>query len=342
MKSFKEFVKKNWFGLVSVAFSIVILVIFQLNSGGLRAFFTSVSEINFWWLGAAFLCTGLYWITDAVILHRLVRLKYTHHPFTRTFRSAVIGFLYNCLTPFASGGQPMQVYDMTKGGVDAGDAASYVTVKSVVYQIGLTAYASVAVIFTFGFFRANVPQFIWFLCVGMLVNAVFVAVILAVIFNRSAATKLVLLFIALLCKLRIVKHREKATESALGQIKLFHESFRLILRNAGELVLSFGLTALQLTLYYSLPYFIYLTFNLSGQAFHMMLFAQSILMLITAFVPMPGSSGVVETGFYFFFEIFFTPETILPAVFIWRFLTYYLCIIAGGFASLFGIKREMV
>jgi uncharacterized membrane protein YbhN (UPF0104 family) len=55
---------------------------------------------------------------------------------------------------------------------------------------------------------------------------------------------------------------------------------------------------------------------------------------------MPGSSGAVETGFYFFFGVFFTPGTIMPAVIIWRFLTYYLCIIAGGFVSLFGIKRK--
>jgi uncharacterized protein (TIRG00374 family) len=340
MKSFKEFAKKNWFGLVSLAFSIVILVIFTINSGGLRGFFSDITGLNFYWLTATFLCTALFWLTDGFILHRLVKLKYRRHRFADTFKSTVIGFLYNCLTPFASGGQPMQIYDMTKSGVDAGDAASYVTVKSVVYQICLTIYAAVAAIFTFGFFRERVPHFIFFLCVGMFVNAVFVIGLLAVIYNKNAAVKLGLLFIALLVKLRIIKNREKATQATLTQIALFNESFRLILRGAKELALSFALTVLQLTLYYCLPYLIYRCFNLSGESFHLILFAQSILMLITAFVPMPGSSGAVETGFYFFFGVFFTPGTIMPAVIIWRFLTYYLCIIAGGFASLFGIKRK--
>ncbi|MDR1665008.1 MAG: flippase-like domain-containing protein [Clostridiales bacterium] len=337
----KTFAKNNWFGLVSLIVSLIILYIFLLTFGGWRAFVASVAGMDFFWLAATVACVFLFWLTDGIILHLYIKTKYKEHRFVSTFKTTAIGFLYNCLTPFASGGQPMQVYDMAKGGVDAGDAASYITVKSIVYQICLTVFAVVSAIFTLRFFNENIPHFIWFFAVGIAVNAAFVAAAFVIIVNKAAATKLGMFFLKILVRLRIVKNKEKAVDSLNKHISLFNESFQAIYQKKWLLASSFLVTLIQLALYYSLPYFIYRGFHLSGGAFGLMVSAQAILTLITAFFPMPGSSGAVETGFYFFFEMFFAYDAIMPAMIIWRMLTYYLCIIGGGAVSLLGmVKRK--
>jgi uncharacterized protein (TIRG00374 family) len=174
----------------------------------------------------------------------------------------------------------------------------------------------------------------------MLVNAVFLGTLFAIALNKKMAVKLSLLFVAILCKLRIVKRREKVTESVLNHINICSDSFRVMYGKKAELVFTFVMTMIQLGLYYSLAYLLFRGFNLSGQAFWLMFGAQSVLMLITSFVPMPGSSGAAETGFYLFFATFFSQGVIMPAVFIWRVLTYYACILAGAGASLWALIRN--
>ena len=59
---------------------------------------------------------------------------------------------------------------------------------------------------------------------------------------------------------------------------------------------------------------------------------------MAAFVPIPGASGGIEYGFIKFFGNFM-PVVILNSLLItWRFITYYLGMILGGF--LFSTEKE--
>ncbi|MBR4067000.1 MAG: flippase-like domain-containing protein [Clostridia bacterium] len=54
-----------------------------------------------------------------------------------------------------------------------------------------------------------------------------------------------------------------------------------------------------------------------------------MLHLSASYFPMPGASGAQEVGFLVFFRDVFPAEQIGMAMFIWRFFSYYLHLIAG-------------
>ena len=58
--------------------------------------------------------------------------------------------------------------------------------------------------------------------------------------------------------------------------------------------------------------------------------ASAYVMLIGAFVPIPGGSGGIELAFANFFGFFITGSTLMALLLIWRFITYYFTIIIGG------------
>ena len=62
------------------------------------------------------------------------------------------------------------------------------------------------------------------------------------------------------------------------------------------------------------------------------------VMLIGSFVPIPGGSGGLEYGFIAFFGNFVSGGKLTAAMLIWRFITYYLGIIAG--AVIMNIKEK--
>ena len=63
--------------------------------------------------------------------------------------------------------------------------------------------------------------------------------------------------------------------------------------------------------------------------------------IAASFTPLPGASGAQEGGFYLFFKDYFSDNVIFAALFVWRFLTYYLSIIVGFVAvAIDGARRQ--
>lgn len=65
-----------------------------------------------------------------------------------------------------------------------------------------------------------------------------------------------------------------------------------------------------------------------------MIAAQIFLINFMAIIPLPGSEGGAEGGFYLIYSLFFKSDTIITAIFVWRILTYYSSIAIGSIFTL--------
>ena len=92
----------------------------------------------------------------------------------------MIGQLFNCITPFASGGQPIQAYYMTRGGMPVGKATSVLLAKFIVYQTVLALYSAGVLIFEYRNFAENIDGFSKLALIGFIVNAAVVVVLFCV------------------------------------------------------------------------------------------------------------------------------------------------------------------
>jgi uncharacterized protein (TIRG00374 family) len=63
--------------------------------------------------------------------------------------------------------------------------------------------------------------------------------------------------------------------------------------------------------------------------------------MISGLIPSPGAAGGAEGIVYIFFKRFFKPTSILAAVLIWRFITYYLNLLIGGVFCLINKDRPL-
>ena len=69
---------------------------------------------------------------------------------------------------------------------------------------------------------------------------------------------------------------------------------------------------------------------------------QTMLYIAASITPLPGASGAQEGGFYLFFGAYFPQNIIFAAMFVWRFVTYYLSIICGFIGVLIDSARKPV
>lgn len=332
---------KNLFVIGTLALSVGVMLYFLFTTDGITTLGKIIVSLRLRWLflaiGAAFAC----WFLEAWVLNRLCRHFIKQWKYTRSFTVGMIGFLYSALTPFATGGQPMQIYAMNAMGMDAGMAGSIIAVKSLTYQIVMVAYSLVAVALKLHYFQTSVSNFAFVTLLGLTANCVYIALIALFLISERTTDKLLHGSIRVLHKMKLCRHPEERYEKIHRELQMFHGASRLMGHSTGLYAVVMAVTAVQVTVNSLIPYFIYRSFNMGGASVVTMVAAQVFAVTISSFVPLPGASGGAEGCFYLFFAPYFQ-AAIIPAILLWRIITYYFNIAFGGIFAYIGSKQNKI
>lgn len=321
--------KKNIINYIIIGVSALILICYIVFVDGIDNILKAFTSPKIAWLLGAVVCIMLYWLFETVVLHSVTKTLYPKQKFYNTFKTTMIGQLFNCITPCASGGQPMQAYHMTKCSVPLGIASSSLLSRFIVYQIVLTIYSTIVLIFKFGFFAGKVSAFGFLVFIGFIINTFVVIMLFCVGFFPVFARKASHFFIRLGTKIHLIKDPEKSYSYIDNEIEQFYNSFMLVKKNFKLIAVMFLFSALQLTVYFIIPFFVCLSMGVSADIINIIA-ASAFVLMISSFVPLPGAAGGAEGSFYLFFGMFFDKgEFISIAILLWRIITFYLPIGAG-------------
>jgi uncharacterized protein (TIRG00374 family) len=106
--------KKMIFNIIVISSTAIILLMLIFFTNGVDELVHLMETINYQWIAAAFSCMVLYWIIGGVILHIITTSLFEKYKLGDSMKLNMIGHFFNAITPFSTGGQPMQVYIMTK------------------------------------------------------------------------------------------------------------------------------------------------------------------------------------------------------------------------------------
>lgn len=311
----------------------IVLLMFIIATKGWGDLISQMKNLRTGWLIGGFLCMLLYWIFESQTLYTITKAVSGKHVFKDAFNVTMVGQFFNSITPFASGGQPAQLYSLSKKGIKAGTAGSILMIKFIIYQSVLTIYSLMLILWKAPFFQDKLNNLFYLTALGFTINAA--VIIFLIIFSkyRNLTCKLFRLSSKILIKFNIVKDIKKIKESIDNNLQQFHENILIIKNNKTLVVKSIIYTIIQLTVFYLIPYCIYYSFGMNGAEMADMIAANSFVMMLTAFVPLPGAVGGAEGGFYIFFKLFFNKNNIMTGILLWRLLTFYSCIIFGAYAA---------
>jgi len=329
----------QWFNTISLLLIAGALWGVVVGNQGLNALLARWGSLNPRWMVAAILCMVGYWILEGCGLHWLVGCLYQGAPFHANMRTAMIGQLYSALTPFSSGGQPVQLMYMRRDGLDTGGGVSVLLIKSILYQTSMMLMALLPVI-SYGFFRGRVPAFGWLAALGFGTNLAVTAGMLLLALSPNAARKLYAFVLRVLHFFRVVRDVDASMAKAQNQFDIYRESTLRYERKWGALCGVVALTIIQLLMLYLVPYAIYRAFGYNESVLIHIVAAVAFVSMVSAFVPLPGGSGGAEGTFLLFFALFFRQTDLLMAMLLWRLVTYYFSMITGALVMLVSRKRQ--
>ena len=285
---------------------------------------------------SVFLIIG-YWVLRALAFYIIVRKYKGNIKYSKLLHQVLITQFYNGITPFATGGEPMQVYMLKTSGVKVAQATNIVVQEFIMYQMALVIIGFICLGLNVMFNICDVSPFLGnLIMIGFIVNIVIGLICIFVSFSKRFSKFIVNLCLKIGIKLRLIKNVEKTTALWNEKVEEYNESGTMLKENKGLFITCVLINLASLFVFYLIPYFVFLSLGHHVGVMQVIV-SSAFILLVGNFVPIPGGSGGIEFAFLEFFKNVIpfvdTRSAILKsALIIWRGITYFLGIIVGGVA----------
>jgi len=328
MKYLKS-IKKNAFVLVL----ILVIILYCVLKDDFLNIINTLIKADIKWILVAVLFIVIYWFLRALCLYSITREYSKKIKFKKIFSLTLITQFFNGITPFSSGGQPMEVYYLSKAGIKASKGTNIILQNFIMYQMALILYGIIAIFLNYYFhFFKEVAILKELTLIGFIVNTLVGVGLLFVSFSTKFNKMIVSFAIKFCHKIKLVKNIDETAEKWTIRLNEFHESAELFKRKKLLFLKGFIYNFMALGCFYIIPLFVIYGMGHFDITPVQVIVSSAYVMIIGAFVPIPGGSGGIEFGFLQFLGNFVTGSILSASLLVWRFITYYIGIIIGAVA----------
>ena len=330
---------KYLFNFLLIIIVLAIVLYFSLKDNYEEIISTILTMNYFWIVVAVFVLIG-YRLCSSLGHYHIIKANHEKVSYLKVFQINLMILFFHGITPFAGGGQPMEVYFLHKEGIPVTKATNITLQNFIVYQIALILTGLFALIYNrlFSVFPNN-SLIKYLVVVGFLINTAVLVVTFFLSFGKKTNKIIVDTIIHLLAKIKLIKNEQKTKEKCQEYLKNFHDNAIELKKNKKIVALTVLINILGLMLMYSMPYSILRGMNTNVNVFKVIT-AVAYVMVIGSFVPIPGGTGGVEYSFIFFFQYLIKGSILHAAMLVWRLISYYLGMIFGAFALALYRKKE--
>ncbi|MCM1190583.1 MAG: flippase-like domain-containing protein [bacterium] len=315
--------KKLLSGLLILIFLTAVTVGILLRGQPVSLLWANMKHMNPWrLLPGIFLMLGYVGCEALCTCQILKRLGY-RIPYRHCLGYSFVGFYVSSVTPSATGGQPAQIYYMSRDGVPAACGALNMMLIASCYQTATLIWAGCVWLAEPSVREMTDGALGILLLYGAGVMIALTAGMVLCMFLPGPARKICSAALKLLIKLRIVRRPAEARgrlEEMLGE---YRKGAACIRSNPGLAVRVLVLCLIQQGLLFSVPWTVYRAFGLSGAGWLKVAGLQALLTLAVCNVPLPGAVGPAEGGFVAAFAAVFGEELVTPAMLVSRGISFY-------------------
>ena len=325
---------KKILNFVFIFGTLGVVLLIGVNGEEMSGAVNALKSVAPLWIALCAVAYGGYVLMDALSVHYYLRKQ--GYPITVGYALyvAICGLYYSNITPGATGGQPMQVYYLTKRNVPIGIGTSALTVKFFSFQFMLAVYSTVLWIAYGSYVAACVGSNMWILIVGYVYNMFSVSLVVLMAINKRLVWAIIKLLVRIGAKFRLCKHPEATLTKWEDVLDTFHSSVMSLREHPGQLVVQLLIGGAQLIALMTVTFFIYKGFELTGASYGQIITMAMLLYVSAAYTPLPGASGAQEGVFALYFANIFPSGIRFMALLLWRFFTYYISLIIGAIVTI--------
>ena len=274
----------------------------------------------------AIIAMCLYLLGETINITRILKELGEKSTFLRNIKYTLIGFFFSSITPAASGGQPMEIYYMHKEKIAVANSTLALLVHLTSFQIVTITLGIISTVLHFEIVKSGL---IYLVIIGILLNSSALALLAISIFSKRLSKGLINFAVKVLKFFRI-SNIEKKQESLEKELEKYQESAVYIKEHKKLMIKTLATTFVQIIIYYSIPYWVYLAFGFTSYNFFQIVTLQAMLYATVSGIPSPGAVGVSEGAFIEIFKGVFPTAMINSAILLNRGASFYLFVIISA------------
>lgn len=315
--------KKSKLGILLLLILMAVTGAILLKGQPLCVLWANLKRINPWYLLPGLVMMFGYVSCEASCTWQILR-HMGHRPSWRhCLGYSFVGFYVSSITPSATGGQPAQIYYMSKDGIPVAHGALNMMLIASCYQVAALIWGLGAWLCFPSIREVANDELGILLLYGAVMMILLTLGMMTFMFLPGPARKICKAVLKLGSKLRIVRNREAAEARLETLLQEYGSGADCVKRNPGLTLRVLLLCLVQQGLLFSVPWTVYLAFGLKGTSWIQMAALQALLTLAVCNLPLPGAVGPAEGGFVKAFGVVFGEALVTPAMLVSRGISFY-------------------
>ena len=263
--------------------TIFLVVVFGLTIYGvfhgedLGAVMDAIQSADKIWLLPGVALVAFFIWGESIIIWYMMRSYGIHLRKRVCFLFSSVGFFFSCITPSASGGQPMQIYYMKKEKISIPVATVILMIVTITYKFVLVAIGVGIAVFGRGFLHRYLTGILPIFYLGLALNIFCVTFMTVLVFHPDLARNFLVKGLKILEKLHIVRKKHSRLKKLEDSMDTYRETAAYLRTHPRVIFHVILITFAQRMALFAVTWFVYRAFSLSGTGFWTVLFLQAVI-----------------------------------------------------------------
>lgn len=293
----------------------------------------TIQKANVWFLIPAVVCVIFFIWGESIIIHYLMNSLSIRLKKWKCFLVSSVGFFFSCITPSASGGQPMQIVYLKKEKIPLPVSTLVLMIVTITYKLVLVMIGLFLLIFQHGFVKKYMQGIMPVFYLGLILNVVCVIILLLLVFHPLLMKGIMTKGYGVLVKLHLMRHKPARLQRLDDSMDLYHETANYLKSHFRVMVYVFIITFVQRIALFAVTYFVYRSFGLHGYGVYDLIMLQAVIAVAVDMLPLPGGMGISEKLFSIIFAPVFGAVLLVPGMILSRGLSYYTELLLSAFMT---------
>lgn len=311
----------------SIFFILLIILTFYLilRETNIINLINIIRSANITYILLGIFTMFIFFIIESYNVQNILNTLGENISLIKTIKFTLICFFFNGVTPASSGGQPLEIYFMTKENIKSSNAILALLIQSCSFLLSTVLLGITCAIFNYKVFYT---RFLLLFLLGISIGVIGLLVMLLCIFSPKLMKKIVKIIVKLIKIIsfnKIILNKDKINKT----INNYSNSSYYIKSHISIFINTIIRTTIQASLYYLIPFLVFKSFNLSGYSIIKIFSMQAILYSTSSCLPLPGAIGISEAVYLKLFKPIFGSIYLNSAMLLSRGISFYWFVLVG-------------
>ena len=335
MKNKKKYVLMFLFFVIIIFFTFTN--IFDHNS--LSSIINNIQKINIIYIIICLIIVCLYFLLQGIYMKSILKALKTKISLKTGVFYSLVEFYFSGITPSATGGQPVQLYYMTKDKIPI--RKSYITLmlNTIYFKLIILILGIIVLLFKNSYLLNHSIVYIVFFILGFTVDVLLVLAGFFLLFKQKLIKRILKFILKLCSKFKFLSKKTKDF-NITTILKKYQDELKFINNNKKIVILNFLLTFIQRLLLFSIAFVIYKSLGFNKYSYFDLLAIQVSVQVAIEALPLPGGAGLSEKMFHDIFITVFGIGLADVGMLLTRTFSFYIPLLVSGIIILINMFKN--